>query len=128
MDEPYLPIAERPLIVVVDDDAAVCGALKFSLELEGFQVDVCASGEALLARELPGDHACLVLDQRLPGMSGLNALDQLRRRNVALPALLITSHPQAALRRAAEHAGVPIVEKPLLGDTLVRSIRAALAG
>lgn len=116
-----------PVVVLVDDDSALRNALAFSLELEGFDVKTCESGEALLALELPTNNACLVIDQRLPGITGLRALDQLRRREVDLPALLITTNPKAALRTAAARAGVPIVEKPLLGDGLVVSIRDALA-
>ena len=116
----------RPLVIIVDDDSAVLGALKFALELEGFRVDTCESGEDLLARQLPQSAACLVIDQRLPGMDGLAALSRLRERDNHLPALLITSHPQPALRAAASAAGVPIVEKPLMGQTLRDSIRKAL--
>jgi FixJ family two-component response regulator len=120
--------APRPLVLVVDDDAAVRSSLAFSLELQGFDVATCESGEALLVRELPDGDACLVLDERLPGISGMEALRQLRQRHVTLPAILITSHPKPDLRAAAAAAGVPIVEKPLIGDALMTSIRRALAG
>lgn len=120
--------APRPLVLVVDDDAAVRSSLAFSLELQGFDVATCESGEALLVRELPDGDACLVLDERLPGISGMEALRQLRQRHVTLPAILITSHPKPDLRAAAAAAGVPIVEKPLIGDALMTSIRSALAG
>ncbi|WP_334162932.1 response regulator transcription factor [Phenylobacterium sp.] len=123
---PVVPSAARPLVIIVDDDPAVRSSLAFSLELEGFQVDSCESGEALLLRELPDRHTCLVVDERLPGISGLQALAQLRGRQVGLPALLITSNPKPATREAAAAAGVPIVEKPLLCDALSGSIRAAL--
>jgi FixJ family two-component response regulator len=126
MASPAVPSRTHPLVVVVDDDAALRHALTFSLELEGFQVEGCDSGEALLARALPDRDTCLVIDERLPGVSGLQALRKLRARAVALPAVLITSNPKAALRQAAAAAGVPIVEKPLLGDALLGSIRAAL--
>ena len=63
----------------------------------------------------------------MPGIGGLEALRTLRARNVSLPALLITTNPNAPLRRAAKAAGVPIVEKPLICDALVQSIREALA-
>jgi FixJ family two-component response regulator len=116
----------RPLVVIVDDDAAVRGALKFALELEGFRVDTCESGEALLARPLPQGAACVVIDQRLAGVDGLETLRRLRERGDHLPALLITSHPQLALRAAALAAGVPIVEKPLMGHTLRDTIRRVL--
>ena len=123
---PVVPSAARPLVIIVDDDPAVRSSLTFSLELEGFQVDSCESGEALLLRNLPDHHTCLVVDERLPGISGLQALAQLRGRQVGLPALLITSNPKPATREAAAAAGVPIVEKPLLCDALSGSIRAAL--
>lgn len=115
-----------PKVLLVDDDVALLDALRFSLELEGFEVETFASGEALLLRDPPPPGACLVLDQKLSGVSGLATLGQLRARNIALPALLITSHPNPALRAAAAKAGVRIVEKPLMGDALVESIRSAM--
>jgi DNA-binding response OmpR family regulator len=79
-----------------------------------------------LDRDLPGHDTCLVLDERLPGMGGLQVLGELRRRKIATPALLITSNPKPATRLAAAAAGVTIVEKPLLCDALTAAIRAAL--
>jgi len=121
------PLPPRPVVVLVDDDTALRTALTFSLELEGYDVSACESGEALLAARLPKSHACLVLDYNLTGMNGLAALAELRRRDVRLPALLITSHPHAAMRQAALAARAKIVEKPLLGDALLGEIRSALA-
>lgn len=115
-----------PRVLLVDDDAALRTALSFSLELEGFQVDTLESGEALLLRSLPTENACLVCDQNLPGVSGLEAIRQLRARGVVLPALLITSHPGPSVRAQAAAQGVVIVEKPLLGDQLRAQIEAAL--
>lgn len=114
-------------IFVVDDDPAVRTALKFALELEGFEVETCPSGEALLLADLPSEDACLVIDQRLPGISGLETLRQLRARGVALPALFITSHPNPHFRAQAAAAHAPILEKPLIGDGLTTSIRDALS-
>ena len=111
---------------IVDDDAAVRAALAFTLELEGFGVECFGSGEALLQQALPATGACLLIDERLPGISGLDALLTLRARHVTLPAILMTSHPDRVLRSAARDAGVPILEKPLLGDALTLAIRAAL--
>jgi FixJ family two-component response regulator len=115
----------RPKVFVVDDDEAVCRALAFSLDLEGFSVEVCRSAEALLLRDLPERGGVLVIDERLPGVSGLEALRQLRARGVRLPAVMITSHPTPQFRRAADAAGVAILEKPLLGETLVSAICAS---
>jgi two-component system, LuxR family, response regulator FixJ len=112
-----------PLVIVVDDDLAVRNSLKFSLEVEGFAVRVYSGGiELLNDTELP-DGGCLVIDQNMPGMNGLDLVAQLRAREVAAPAVLITSYPTAALRERAAKAGVPIVEKPFLGTVLVDRIR-----
>lgn len=121
------PSPDHPLVVLVDDDPALLRALKFALELEGFRVHGCPCGEDLLNLALPGHDTCLVIDERLPGITGLAALDRLRSQGVGLPALLITTHPNAKMQAAARCARTAIVEKPLLGDSLVRAIRAALA-
>lgn len=121
-----IPQPHRPLVVVVDDDPAVRGSLTFSLELDGFDVESFDSGEALLSRPLADRPTCLVVDQMLPGITGLEALGELRARHVDAPAILITSHPKRNIVEAAALAGVPIVEKPLLGDALLRDIHRAL--
>lgn len=117
-----------PTVVLVDDDAALRMALTFMLELDGFTVEALESGEALLDHALPTAPCCLVLDQNLDGMSGIEALSRLRARQVTLPALLITSHPTASMRSAAAALDAIIVEKPLLTDSLVSGIVAALDG
>jgi two-component system, LuxR family, response regulator FixJ len=112
-----------PLVIVVDDDVAVRNSLKFSLEVEGFAVRAYSGGiELLNDTELPRD-GCLVIDQTMPGMNGLDLVAQLRARDVAVPAILITSSPTAALSARAAKAGVAIVEKPLLGTALLDRIR-----
>ena len=113
-------------IVLVDDDAALPQALKVSLEIEGFQAETCETGEELVAHRLPEGEACLVLDYKLGGMSGLDALETLRTRGVDLPAILITSNPKPGTRARAQRVGAAIVEKPLLGDLLIAKLRAAL--
>jgi len=116
-----------PLVLLVEDDASLQRALTFSLELEGFRVEVCDSGEALLRRPAPLRPACLVVDQRLPGINGLDALAILRRRRVVLPAILITTQPGPDLRETAAALGVRILEKPLLGGQLSAAIHEAFA-
>jgi two-component system response regulator FixJ len=116
-----------PVIVVVDDDAAVRHSLKFSLEIEGFSVRTYAGPrEALSAAELP-HCACLIVDQNMPGMTGLALLAMLRRRGILAPAILVSAHVTPALRDEAARSGVPLVEKPFLSDSLINEIRAAIA-
>ena len=113
------------LIIVVDDDAAVRKSLKFSLEVEGFVVRTYPTGEYLLNEaEIPACR-CLVIDQKLPGMDGIDLVTMLRDRKIFAPAILITTHPSAALQARAARAGISIVEKPLLGGTLLDGIRQA---
>ena len=120
---PRSPNNPQPIVFVVDDDQAVCSSLKFALELEGFAVSTFADGESLLSRaDLPRPH-CLVVDYKLLGMSGIDLLNELRRRDVQTPALLITSNPSRTLRSAAERLGVSIIEKPLLTNALSECVR-----
>ena len=117
----------RSTVVLVEDDLAVRLSLAFTLELEGFSVVALDSGEALLACDLPVVSACLVLDQHMGGVTGLEALAELRTRGIGLSSFLITSHPTAATRARAAELGAQVIEKPLLGDVLVAALHEALA-
>ena len=116
----------RVLVLVVEDDLAVRSSLAFSLEIEGFKVRSYATGEELLDVASLDGCDCFVVDQKLPGLSGLDLIAKLRDRHVDAPAILITSNPSAALCRQSEKARVPIVEKPLLGNVLLDRIRDML--
>ena len=121
--EPALAI---PIVIVVDDDAAVRGSLKFALEIEGFAVRTFPKGDDLLGDVRLGDCACFIIDQKLPGMNGLDVVAALRKERIAAPVILITSHPTNILQERAARAGVPIVEKPLLGNALIDRVRDAI--
>lgn len=110
--------------MVVDDDPAVRGSLAFSLDTEGITVCAYATAAELLADIPPA--ACFIIDYKLPGMSGLDLLAELRRRHVVSPAILITTHPSAAVRERAASSGTVLIEKPLLGDALFQQVRLAL--
>lgn len=116
---------DSSLVILVDDDPALLNALAFSFELEGFRVVTCEDAQAVLdLGDLP-ERSCLVLDQKMPGMSGLELLEALRARQSTPPALLITTSTPS-VRRLAETAGVEIVEKPLLSDQLIDRVRALI--
>ena len=124
--QPRYPLTERPpVVVIVDDDPAVCGSLKFSLELEGFAVRAYASATELLRDGDLDVCDCFVIDQRMPVMSGMELIAKLRDRHVLTPAILLISDPNPALSARATAAAIPIVEKPLLGNALVERIREA---
>jgi len=115
----------RPVIVVVDDDPAVCSSLKFSLEIEGFSVRAFYSGSEFTAANNLESCACFVIDQGLADSTGMRLIESLRARHIGAPAILIVGHPYARLAAQAAAAGVPIIEKPLIGNTLLVMIREA---
>jgi FixJ family two-component response regulator len=125
-----LPVETAPerTVLVVDDDPAVRNSLRFALEIDGYRVRAFQSDTDLLHLDDLPQAACLVVDYNLPGANGLDLLAAMRARGYTSPAILITSHPPAGVRRRAAAAGVPIVEKPLLGDALIDAIHAAVGG
>lgn len=116
-----------PVVLVVDDDPAVRASLKFALELDGFEVRIFATPDEILHdTDLPPD-GCLVVDYNLPGQNGLDLLRELKRRNVMMPAILITTHPTDLVRKRATSAGVAIIEKPLFSNALSDAVRETFA-
>jgi FixJ family two-component response regulator len=126
MENRGYPVQSPVTILVIDDDCAVRNSLKFSLELEGFAVRAYADGRAFLDNAHLPDGGCLVVDQMMPGISGLDVVDALRMRGVSMPAILITSSASRTLRQRAAAAGVVVVEKPFFGNGLVEAIRGLL--
>jgi two-component system, LuxR family, response regulator FixJ len=117
----------RDIVLVLDDDEAVRESLKFSLELEGFAVRVCADGGELLAHPDLDRASCLVLDYRMPAMDGFEVLAHLSARGARVPVILITSDVSSAFRHRAARVGVlQVLEKPLSDSALLENIRTAL--
>jgi two-component system, LuxR family, response regulator FixJ len=116
----------RPTVLVVEDDPAVRNSLKFMLNIEGFHVRTFGDGSRVLAEHVFPKQTCLIVDQVLPGMTGLDVVEALRKRVGWLPAILVTTHLSDVLRKQADGLGVTIIQKPLLGDVLLRAIRTVL--
>jgi FixJ family two-component response regulator len=114
-----------PIVIVVDDDSGVRNSLKFSLKVEGFAVRAYESADDLLDSSDTLECACFVIDQKLPGMTGLDLIATLRERRISTPAILIISDPSVAVIDRAKRANIRIVEKPFLNPALVDGIRAA---
>ncbi len=111
-------------VLIVDDDAAVRGALKFALEVEGFQVRLYPDAPSILADRALPLQGCLVIEDRMPGMDGLELIERLRACDVCLPVILIGSAISGRLRQRARQVGVhAVLEKPLFDGALVESIR-----
>lgn len=118
---------QGPVVIVVDDDPAVCNSLTFALEVEGFTARAYAGGAALLDAADLAACECFIIDQKMSGMTGLELAVELRKRQITAPMLLITTHPTAILKERAAKSGIPIIEKPLLGNTLLETIRDVVA-
>ncbi len=127
MSAPVDTVDARPLILLVEDDAAMGHALQFSLQIDGYAVELMDSAEALLERVFPSGPVCVVTDLHLPGLFGIDALEILRRRGVVAPAILMTTQPTATLRARAGRVGAAVVEKPILDGRLKAAIKALCA-
>ena len=117
----------KPIVAVVDSDPAVRNSLRFSLEVEGLAVREYPAGADLLKDVEHAAVDSLVLDERMPAMSGLDAIARLRELNISVPTMLMASRLTPALRERVRRAGVSVVEKPLLGDALIEWIRKAFS-
>src|SRR3546814_7581249 len=104
--------APPPMVVLVEDDAAVRDAVQFSLEAEGFAVETWDSAESMLATEIPAATICLVVDFKLGGMSGIEAVEELRLRGVRLPVIMMTTAPPLLLQEWVARTHTALIEKP----------------
>ncbi|MCL2645001.1 MAG: response regulator [Betaproteobacteria bacterium] len=115
-------------IFIVDDDEAQRDSLVWLLESHGYAVRAFSGARSFLA-EWDGDSAgCLLLDVRMPGMSGLELFDELIRRNSTLPVIFITGHGDVAMAVAVLKKGAAdFIEKPFSADEMLRVISNCLA-
>ncbi|HOW17537.1 MAG TPA: response regulator [Phycisphaerae bacterium] len=117
-----------PTVFLVDDDPAVRESLQWLLESEGLRVEVYASGREFLDRYDPDRPGCLLLDVRMPGLSGLEIQERLAAEPISVPVIIITGHGDVPLAvRAIKAGAVDVIEKPLSHEVLMARIKAALA-
>jgi FixJ family two-component response regulator len=114
-------------ISVVDDDESMRNALRGLLKSVGFQAELFASAEEFLTSgRLPGT-ACLILDVRMPGMSGVELQEQLIATDSAVPIIFMTAHgDEDARARALERGAVDYLHKPFSDDALLGAIARAI--
>jgi two-component system response regulator FixJ len=118
----------RPMIYIVDDDAAVRDSLRLLLECEGFEAQEFASCREFLDADWADEGNCLILDLHMPGMSGIELLESMRRDGDTLPAIVLSGRIDAVSRSRARAAGaLAIVEKPHQADEVLNLVRLALS-
>ncbi|MEM9415936.1 MAG: response regulator [Planctomycetota bacterium] len=121
-------MANQQTVFVVDDDAAVRDSLQWLLESVGMSVKSFASANEFLAEADEACRGCLVVDLRLPGLSGLDLMDQLNSKDIHLPTIMITGHGDVtAAVRAMKAGAIDFIEKPFNDEILLDRVRAALA-
>ena len=116
-----------PVVFVIDDDALVRAALSSLIRSVGLRVEVFASASEFLAAKRTDGPSCLILDVRLPGMSGLNFQAELAKANIVIPIIFITGHGDIPMSVKAMKAGaVEFLTKPFRDQDLLDAIKVAL--
>jgi FixJ family two-component response regulator len=117
----------KPVVFVVDDDASMRKALSNLIQSVGLQVEVFASAPEFLAVKLPDAPCCLILDIRLPGLSGLDFQAKLASAKIAIPIIFITAHGDIPMTVRAMKAGaIEFLPKPFRDQDLLDAIQVAL--
>jgi FixJ family two-component response regulator len=116
-----------PIVFVVDDDASIREALSSLIESAGLRVETFASAQEYLQHKRPDTPACLVLDVRLPGLSGLELQRKLSPARTRIPIIFITGHGDIPMSVQAMKAGaVEFLPKPFNDDQLLEAIQQAI--
>lgn len=121
-------MANDGIVYVIDDDESARHSLEFLLDVAGIRVRSFASADAFLQAAPPLAGACVVTDVRMPGMSGIELAEELKRRGAVAPVIVITGHADVPLAIQAMKAGVAdFIEKPFDDAVMLGAIDKALA-
>jgi RNA polymerase sigma factor (sigma-70 family) len=117
----------QPIVFVVDDDASVRNALKSLIRSVGLQVELFGSAQEFLQSKRPNAPSCLILDIRLPGISGLDFQRKLAETNNPIPIIFISGHGDIQMSvRALKAGAVDFLPKPFRDQDLLDAIHIAL--
>jgi RNA polymerase sigma factor (sigma-70 family) len=120
-------MTETPIVFVVDDDASVRRSLRFLLGTVGLRAETFDSADSFLCKMHSDVPSCLVLDVRLPGLSGLDFQRELAARNISIPIVFLTGHGDIPMSVRAMKAGaVEFLTKPFRDQDLLDAVRIAL--
>ena len=123
-----MPVERTPkLIAIIDDDEAMQDSLRDLMEAAGLAVRCFESAEEFLESDLHNRAACLIVDIRMPKMSGLQLQARLKEEGRNIPIIFITAHGDARMRiRAMREGAVEFLAKPFDHHVLLKRVRAAL--
>ena len=118
---------EDPVVYIIDDDSAVRDSLAVLLSTAGLKIVTYGTAEEFLDAWSPASAGCLVLDIRMPGMSGIELLEQLASRKARIPVIIITAHGDVKIAvKAMKLGAADFIEKPFKSDVIIDSINNAL--
>ena len=118
----------EPVVFVVDDDQAIRSSLKWLIESVGLRVETYDTADKFMRSYYPGRAGCLLLDVRMPGMSGLELQEYFAKHDIIIPIIIITGHGDVPMAvRAMKSGAIDFIEKPFNDELLLESIRNALA-
>jgi two-component system response regulator FixJ len=118
----------EPVVYIVDDDEAVRDGLGKLMESIHLKVETFASAQEFLDSYEAPNHGCLLLDVRMPGMSGVKLQDTLAQRNIKLPIIFISGHGDLPMAvEAVKKGAVDFIEKPVGDQVLLDRVQEALA-
>jgi FixJ family two-component response regulator len=121
------PSAGEPMVFVIDDDASMRRALTNLFESVGLRVEVFGSAREMLQRKLPDVAGCLVLDIRLPGLSGLDFQNELAKANIHIPIIFMTGHGDIPMTvRAMKGGAVDFLTKPFRDQDMLDAVVMAI--
>lgn len=116
-----------PTVFIVDDDAAVRHCMSVMCRLAGLPCETFAGAEAFMAAYRANRPGCLVVDQRMPGMSGLELLEWMSHQDPPLPVIMMTGHGEVPVAVTAFRGGAwDFLEKPFPEEYFLKQVRAAL--
>jgi two-component system response regulator FixJ len=117
----------KPVVFIVDDDAAIRRSLRFLIESVGLDVETYATAEQFLNAYDGSQPGCLILDVRMPGMGGLPLQDELAKRHIELPIIIVTGYAEIPMAVRAMKAGaVDFIEKPFSDQLLLEKVREVI--
>ena len=118
---------KNPVVMVVDDDSGVRNAMRILLKSVGIEATLYASAQEFLAAYQPAQPGCLVLDIRMPGMSGLELQQQLNLRGAVIPVIFMTGHGDITMAvEAMQHGAFDFLQKPFRDQDLLDRIQRAI--
>ena len=118
---------EQPVVFVVDDDQSLCAALKKLFNMVGLRAETFSAAADFLKIALPDVPACLVLDIRLPGLSGLDVQSQLGKTDIKIPIIFMTGYGDIPMTVQAMKAGaVEFLPKPFREQDMLNAVHLAL--